>query len=210
MRTYVYIDAFNLYYGCLKGSKCKWLDLAAFCRASLPTNQILQIRYFTALVSARPNDPHQPIRQQTYLRAVRTFPDISIHLGHYLETKVRMKVVNPPASGADKVLVYKTEEKGSDVNLASYLLMDGFENLYDAAVVVSNDSDLAEPINLVRKRLNKRVVVLLPCAGNRRPSVQLQKVAAKSWKVDLGLLASCQLPRDITDDYGTISKPASW
>ena len=46
------------------------------------------------------------------------------------------------------------EEKGSDVNLATYLVADGFRDLYDTAVVVSNDSDLAEPLKLV-------------CAGSR-------------------------------------------
>jgi hypothetical protein len=29
MRTYVYIDAFNLYYGALKGTPYKWLDVKA-------------------------------------------------------------------------------------------------------------------------------------------------------------------------------------
>jgi hypothetical protein len=65
MKTNVYIDGFNLYYGCLKGNPHKWLDLAAFCQASFPPprNRINHIRYFTAQVTARPNDPLQPKRQ---------------------------------------------------------------------------------------------------------------------------------------------------
>ena len=51
-----------------------------------------------------------------------------------------------PATGAKTVQVMKSEEKGSDVNIASYLLVDAFDDDYEAAVVVSNDSDLAEPI----------------------------------------------------------------
>ena len=68
--TIVYIDGFNLYYGALKGSPYKWLDLEALCRRLLPKDEISQIRYFTARISARPDDPQQPQRQQTYLRAL--------------------------------------------------------------------------------------------------------------------------------------------
>jgi hypothetical protein len=53
------------------------------------------------------------------------------------------------------VSIIEEEEKGSDVNLASYLLVDGFAGEYDIAIVVSNDSDLAEPIRLVRSILGR-------------------------------------------------------
>jgi len=88
MRTNFYIDAFNLYYGCLKNTAYKWLNLDEFCRRSLPSprNQLNRIRYFTALVNARPHDPQQPIRQQIYLRALRTLPTVTIHYGTYLES----------------------------------------------------------------------------------------------------------------------------
>jgi hypothetical protein len=36
MRTNFYIDAFNLYYGCLKNTTQKWLNLEEFCRRSFP------------------------------------------------------------------------------------------------------------------------------------------------------------------------------
>jgi len=72
MLTNVYVDAFNLYYGCLKGTPYRWLDLDALCRQLLPRDQIHRIRYFTALVSGRPGDLRQPQRQQAYLRALQT------------------------------------------------------------------------------------------------------------------------------------------
>lgn len=68
MATNVYVDGFNLYYGCLKGGPHKWLNLQAFCEVLLPKDDIRLIRYFTALVSARPDDLDKPQRQQTYLR----------------------------------------------------------------------------------------------------------------------------------------------
>jgi hypothetical protein len=74
MATNVYVDAFNLYYGCLKGTPYRWLDLGALCRRLLPKDRINRIRYFTATVSARPDNPDAPQRQQVYLRALETIP----------------------------------------------------------------------------------------------------------------------------------------
>ena len=67
MKTYVYIDGFNLYYGAVKGTPYKWLDLLQMCRKLLPKNEIVKIKYYTAKVGVRPNDPDQPVRQQIYL-----------------------------------------------------------------------------------------------------------------------------------------------
>jgi hypothetical protein len=88
------------------------------------------IRYFTARVRPLPNDPHAPQRQQVYLRALQTIPHLSIHYGMFLKNKKRMALVNPPPNTAE---VWSTEEKGSDVNLASHLLLDGFQGKYDLA-----------------------------------------------------------------------------
>lgn len=212
MRTNVYIDGFNLYYGCLKGTSHRWLDLDAFCRASFPPprNQLNRIRYFTAHVAARPNNPLQPRRQQIYLRALRTIPHLTVHLGSYLAKPVRMPLHPPPPTGPRTVQVMKSEEKGSDVNIATYLLVDAFDDDYEAAVVVSNDSDLAEPIRMVRQKFRKKVLVLHPCGPGRSPSIELRRVASKSLIVDASLLPTCQFPATLTDAHGTIHKPARW
>ena len=88
--------------------------------------------------------------------------------------------------------------------------MDAFENDYEAAVVVSNDSDLAEPISLVRKKLKKRTLVLMPCGPGRRESVELKKVATKAVKVDPAIIAASQFPPQLSDSHGTIHKPTTW
>jgi len=80
----VYIDGFNVYYGCLRGTPFRWLDLGALCQRLFPRDTIHRIRYFTAIVSARPNDPRQPQRQLAYLRALATIPEVTIHRGRYL------------------------------------------------------------------------------------------------------------------------------
>lgn len=213
MRTNFYVDAFNFYYGCLRTTSHKWLNLEEFCRRSFPppVNILNRIRYFTAIVKARSSNPLQPVRQQTLLRALKTLSSVSIHYGQYLDSKVKATLVTPLPDGTKRLLVHKSEEKGSDVNLASYLLLDGFNNDYDVAVVVSNDSDLCEPIRIARRKLNKKVLALLPCTlPGRTQSIELKKSATKAFVVDQALLASCQLPPQITDANGVIHKPASW
>jgi uncharacterized LabA/DUF88 family protein len=210
MRTNVYIDAFNLYYGCLKDTPYKWLDPLAFCRIAIPHNQIHRIRYFTAKIRARLDDPQQPERQQAYLRALQTIPDLSIHLGRYLESKVRMRLADPPPGGPRQAQVLNSEEKGSDVNLATYLLLDAFDRDCEAAVIISNDSDLMEPIRLVRKRFALPVVVLHPCRPPRRASIDLKKVASKSLLIEDRHLAEAQFPPTLTDAIGTVHKPSIW
>jgi NYN domain len=207
MLTNVYVDAFNLYYGCLKGTSYRWLDLDAFCWQLLPRDRIHRIRYFTALVSGRPGDVQQPQRQQTYLRALRTIPHLSVHLGHYLSHPVRMPLARPPSVGPQTVEVLRTEEKGSDVNLASYLLLDGFRGDCEAAVVISNDSDLKVPIELAQAELGLVVGVVNPHPPARR-SRALQPTfwrQVRSWQ-----LQRSRFPPILADAKGMIRKPAGW
>ena len=53
MRTRVYVDGYNLFYACLKGSPYKWLNVYSLVDTLLPRNDIDKLRYFTARVSAR-------------------------------------------------------------------------------------------------------------------------------------------------------------
>lgn len=205
-RTYVYIDGFNLYFGALRRTTYRWLDLVQLCTKLLPKNNVVRINYYTALVKARQSDPQQPIRQQTYLRALKTLPKVSIHLGHYLSHKVYMPNVNPPPPF---VQVIKTEEKGSDVNLAAHLLADGFTDQYDVAVVISNDSDLVEPIRIVNQTIRKTVGIVNPQLQSH-PSKELSQYAHFFRQLRAGALASSQFPPQLMDVTGTFHKPATW
>jgi hypothetical protein len=98
LRTNIYIDGFNLFYGALRKTPYRWLNLETLCQLLLPKNTIGRIKYCTALVSARPNDLNQPMRQQLYLRALGTLPKVSIHLGHFLTHEVTMALVVPQVS----------------------------------------------------------------------------------------------------------------
>jgi len=78
LKTNVYVDAFNLYYGALKGTAYKWLNLRKLCELILPNNDIQTIRYFTDRLGTKPNDPDQPVRQQTYLRALHLACEVGV------------------------------------------------------------------------------------------------------------------------------------
>ncbi len=205
--TNIYIDGFNLYYGALRNTPCRWLNPERLCQLLLPKNTIGQIRYFTALVSARPGDPDQPVRQQLYLRALATLPRVSVHLGHFLTHEVTMALVTPPGQPQKYAKVIKTEEKGSDVNLATHLLHDAHLGRFDIAVVVSNDSDLLEPIKIVRQELGKRVGILNPHPNPSRallPHIDFVK------QIRAGVLRVSQFPTTLTDQHGAFTKPAAW
>ncbi len=79
MRTRVYVDGMNLYYGCLRGTPYRWLDIRKMCELLLEEHhEIERLKYFTANVSGRAYDLDAPKRQQVYLRALRTLPDVEI------------------------------------------------------------------------------------------------------------------------------------
>lgn len=207
MKTIVYVDAFNLYYGCLKGTPYRWLNLQRLSELLVPQHEVIGIKYFTARVTARPHDPDQPIRQQTYFRALKTLSGLSIIEGHFLTSRVRMPLADPK-NGRNTEEVIKTEEKGSDVNLASHLLIDGFRRSYEAAVVITNDSDLLMPIKFVKTELQIQIGILNPYKRSSRvllpPNVSFMKPIRE------GVLRSSQFPDTLTDSNGTFTKPSSW
>ena len=209
MRTRVYVDGYNLFYACLKGSPYKWLDVHALVQNVLPRNRIEKVRYFTAQVSARPHDPDQPQRQQTYLRALATVPEIEIHFGHFLTHEITMPDAAAWKAGRYRpVRVMKTEEKGSDVNIATHLLIDAFDNLFDVAVIISNDSDLKEPIRLVRSRFGKKIALVGP--KKMRISGALRPLSDYVRQFGPSALAKAQFPSQMQDAIGSFHKPQKW
>jgi hypothetical protein len=217
MRTNVYIDGFNLYYRLLKDSpKLKWLDLKALAVHLLqPQNQIQTIRYYTARISGR-FDPLAPARQQVYLDALQSIPEITVHHGNFLLSKPWAGLVHPPQMRGGNVPVFnppypvvakvwKTEEKGSDVNLASHLIRDACQGEFDVAAVLSNDTDLVEPVRIVTQELGLPVGLLCPVPT---PATGLATVASFIRHVRIQHLQSSQFPDTIPGF--AINRPATW
>lgn len=154
MRTILYVDGFNLYYGALKA----------------------------------------------YL------PNLTIHYGTFQANEVTL----PATTGRRFHDVIRTEEKGSDVNLAVHLVNDAWLNAYECAVVVSNDSDLAEGMKLVRKHHPQKVLGLIaPLRATARRATHRLRIQAHFVKsVRSGDAAKAQLPDLIP---GTrIHRPVQW
>lgn len=207
-RANVYVDGFNLYYGCLRHTPYKWLDPAQLATLLLPQScQVDRIRYYTARVSGRPGNPHAPRRQEIYLRALRTIPNLTIAFGHFLTSEVTMPLAHPKRCGPTVARVIKTEEKGSDVNLASHLLLDSFRGECEIAFVISNDSDLLEPVRIARREFGIQVGIGCP---HERPSQVLLRQANFIRPIREGVLRVSQLPTTLSDDHGTFTKPSSW
>jgi len=206
-RTNIYIDAFNLYFGALKETPFRWLNITKLCRVLLPKNDIKNIKYYTALVKPRKNDPNQPIRQQTYLRALKTLPEVTIIYGHFLSHEIEMPLAESIDGKLQYVKVIKTEEKGSDVNIATHLINDAYKNEYDIAVIVSNDSDLLEPIKIITSELKKIVGILNP---HKYPSRVLLRYASFYKPIRKGVLEISQFPKNMKDNIGIFTKPESW
>ena len=215
MRTYIYIDGFNFYYGVVKDTPYKWLDfMELFKKVLKPEHDILAIKYFTALVTGK-FDPNQPVRQKTFIRALQKYiPELSVYYGQFNSHTINAPLAHPIS---DKTFgkhikfanIIKTEEKGSDVNLALHVLNDAWRDVYDCAVIVSNDSDLAESLRLIKEQNKKMIGVIYPSTNKKRhPSKALTQYADFTKSILESTLKACQLPDPIP---GTnISKPADW
>jgi uncharacterized LabA/DUF88 family protein len=234
--TGIYIDGLNLYYGALRNTPYRWLDLEKFSQSLFPKDEIKIIRYFTASVIPRDSNKHSQSRQSIYLRAIRTNPKIEVHLGHFKSTakwKAFSKSKSQPAklirpelrptetfdqmwSNAMAFLkgdmplanVSIEQEKGTDVNLAAHLVNDASHKLCTKFLIVSNDSDLAGAINVARLSVPS-IGILNPRGDSTSP--YLKKSAAFEIRLRSDILEKCQMDQTLFDQKGrAISRPKKW
>lgn len=211
----VYVDGFNLYRRLLAGHpEHKWLNLEALMDRVLPEYDVARVSYFTAIIKALPGkDPSSPQRQQAYIRALRTFERTSVYLGKF-RIDPRIMPLHPTQldeNGAPiQAKVKKTEEKGSDVALASRLLIDAMKGESDIYVVCTNDSDLVMPLRLTQEELGRDVGLLSPLQPKRASNELKQTNPAWHRQITVEDLAACQLPDQLRDDVGVIHRPATW
>lgn len=153
-RVIVYVDGFNLYFG-IKASgfdNSKWLDIDKLAKSLLKPNQALvRIKYFTSRLS---NNPDKQKRQTTYIEAIES-TGIKVFYGHYQSDSVDCK-----RCGA----IWSTfNEKMTDVNIATQMIMDAYNDRCDMAMLISGDSDLVPPVKAIHENFkNKRVFVAFP------------------------------------------------
>lgn len=235
--TYVYIDGLNFYFGAVKGTPNRWVDFEALAQRLVPQDPISLIRYFTAQIKPQYPGDKAPERQQAFLRAVRVNPRIDVQLGHFrVDAKWRpladerwphhrdlfRPVLRPTAlvrwvlgdakrrrlGPVTMARVLDPEEKGSDVNLATYLLYDALSGHSSKAIVVSNDSDLAEAVKLT-VRHGVPVGIVNPHQGPT--SGHLRRVASFEIPFRSAVVSACQMPAQVRTPKGKlVHKPQEW
>jgi uncharacterized LabA/DUF88 family protein len=216
-RVIFYVDGFNLYYGALRGKPYRWLDLEALCACYIKEGfELVGVKYFTAKVEDRPDKPGQREQQRDYLRALKTRPKVEIFYGHFLTRTATRLLEHPPKRRRKGDIglrsVWIQEEKGSDVNLATHLIADGFRARYDLAVVISNDSDLKMPVDFVRSEFNP-VGIINPHSDRRRSfalSPRHLPDGSFYYRLKPKKLQRCQLPLELQDAEGAIQCPDGW
>ena len=209
--TIVYIDGFNLYYRLKYIPRCKWLDLKRLCDLCLETSKhkITKIKYFTALVKENLNDPSNVIRQQVFLRALSTIPNLDIVYGQFKKRQVKGRLFNNNKGIRNEIVtVEKWEEKETDVNIATHLIEDAYLNKkeYKCAVLLSNDTDLKTPLLRVKKT-KKLVGVISPYKTVHTDLIRsshFRKVISDS------ILQNCQFPKEMQDSTGKFFCSTKW
>jgi hypothetical protein len=150
-----------------------------------------------------------------HLRALKTLPMVEIIYGHFLTRTATRLLEHPPKRRKEGDIglrsVWIQEEKGSDVNLASHLLADGFRARYDLAVIVSNDGDLKLPVEIVRNEFKAGVGIINPHTV-RSYALSPHKLPPKSFyqRLQARRLRRAQLPLELRDNEGPIRCPDGW
>jgi 6-hydroxy-3-succinoylpyridine 3-monooxygenase len=211
-RSAIYIDGFNLYYGALKDSSDKWLDLQKYFTQVRSAEMIQQIWYFTAEVTGPSG-----LRQQAYLDALATRPLIKTVKGVFkkkqLKCGVRSCSYSDPTSGK-KFSSY--EEKQTDVNIALQIVRDAYEKRYESIVLVSGDSDLVPALALAREisSPSTKITVYVPSRYPERVRAtgELRAIADNVRALPLANLSKAQFPVEGRDSAGNViyRKPNSW
>jgi hypothetical protein len=216
-RAIVYIDGFNLYRRALSGhNEYKWLDLVALSRNLLPEFNITHVRYFSAHLKPEPfTKPGTINRQQIYIRALRTLsPTLTLHWGKYHSRPKRMLLypyqIDSLNGGFLKTTVRQVEEKGSDVNLASWMLVDAMSDNVDLSVILTNDSDQVGPLNLMKEVLNKNFGIIFPTSSTKSSKELKQTKPLVTLHLTGNLLLQSQFPSELHDAMGHFQKPKLW
>jgi uncharacterized LabA/DUF88 family protein len=199
-RVIVYIDGFNLYFGIREAGldNCRWLNLEKMVSKLLKPNQILkEIKYFTSRVS---NNPDKQKRQSTYIDALES-TKIKILYGNYQDGSEECRRCGH---------IWRTaKEKMTDVNIATSMIVDAFNDLFDMALLISGDSDLVPPIKAVHTNFNKkRVVIAFP---PKRHNASMALVAKGSLIIGKKTLIDSQFDSEIKSKTGyLLKKPVKW
>lgn len=201
-RAIVYIDGYNLYFGVRAAfhGRHKWLDLQALCESFLkPGMELVAVKYFTAITTRSAGSKQ---RQEIYLKALEAHcSKLECHFGRFLAKTVSCKTCGARYPSF--------EEKKTDVNIACQILNDTYLDKYDICYIVSGDSDLVPPLQIVRQfHPEKRSIVAHP---PKRKSVELCETANGWFAIGEKKIKRSQLPDSVITRHGnTLTRPSEW
>lgn len=168
-KAMVYVDGFNLYFGILQGTPdLKWLNLESFMDFLRPDEEVLGVRYFTALVDPQKHLSVSRDRQKRYLQALGSCPKLKVIMGKYQLREVSCR-------GKCRERYEVPEEKKTDVGIAVQMISDAIDGLMDRIVLVSGDSDLEPAVEWIRKRHPGHQDHGLHPAGSRRSKTEAER-----------------------------------
>ena len=225
LRTRVYVDGYNFYYGCLKRTAFKWLDPKVLFTQILQTSQPdhlfdfagPSVKYFTApILKNFAKTPDSISSQVLYLQALRGHLCESIQIveGYYSAERVWVNLFEkgkPPLASESRE-VWKLVEKQSDVALALSAYSDAVRNEVDQVVFVTNDTDVVPALELIRRDTRVMIGLVVPTRDHqRRVNTDLEKrVDWVRTHIPDFELAAAQLPGMIKMGEKTVHKPLSW
>ena len=205
-RSIVYIDGFNLYYGAVHDTQWKWLDIQTYFERLRQNDDVVKIKYFTALIE---NNRDARNRQEAYLQALETMPKVEIILGRFKDKTIRCKV----RCGYGGSKGFKApEEKQTDVAMGVHMLDDAYQGKYDRLILVTGDSDLLPAVEMVKSRFPTKTIHLYVPARTlqRGAAVEMRGAAHKDRTLPNNLIQRSQIPDPLTVGTLTIAKPVGW
>jgi uncharacterized LabA/DUF88 family protein len=209
----VYVDGFALYKALLQRTypEYRWLNLETFSQRLFPHRYVVGVKFFTAPLKPLTNNPGIGQRQQTYWRALRT-TSVEIVEGKFIFNRQYLPKHPEELDAAGKVVtvqVKRPEEKGTDVALATHLLVDAFDRAADSYAIVTNDSDLVPPVTALTAR--GEAVSLVSVAGTRYNKAFADAGLDSVRQIRRGTLSASQFPDRLQDRDGRwVHKPPTW
>jgi hypothetical protein len=209
LKALVYIDGFNLYYGVLKENPAwRWLNIQVLFDELRLNDDIIGIRYFTAIVDEGKQASTTRDRQKRYLKALGSLERVEIILGKYQSREVTCR-----ATCKKEYLV--PEEKKTDVNIAVRMISDAVDCLAERLILVSGDSDLEPAVAWIKKRVpNLKLTVYipqLPSEAKTRRNDAYRQMGVDVRVLPVDRMAAHQFPQCVTlANGGTVERPAEW
>jgi uncharacterized LabA/DUF88 family protein len=211
-----YIDGFNLYFGMKHKYRRKylWLDVVEMIRQVRPNDQVVVVRYFSAIVKG---EPAAAANQQTYIDAMKAHHGptlLDVHVGRFKDRRIKPCRVCRSEYECQCPRTYRSfEEKETDVGIGAMMVADAALQVGDVSLFVSADTDFVPAVRAVGLVAPTRPVYIALPPGNTGASSRLTAFPnVSSFFINESTLRNAQLPAAVTDAATgqTYTRPPKW